>query len=403
MKLRRFGISQISHKHKRLFKATVFAYSTILLFIGAALGAAFSNSPFPGGWEFTGCIRSTTIAGQKFDRYGLHSFTMNVDGNFTAAPNVYPGPFNKPGITIEMSYPYYIQRTSSGLWVESDEPHCLDHYNVTLVNNASEKRIQTYYQWTIGLDVIIKTDAAKYYKTQWNPAYLDYGYWFENDIVDVTQLVSVAATPWTPAGTSGNWTIVGGWNGIMSASIVKVDYGLVETAATENYGHTIQNINSVGSALNMYTGPNSFTSVPFSSSAALQGIPTSMDIEVGARLGAGCQYQNDWLGHVFDLAVRNVFVEYHLRIDLLSTTIWFLNLGHQTGADNPDENNTSYNPHLTSWEAIFEGLRQFFYSAAFPLFILILSVGGIVIVILYVRGRGRGVRVEVNSSKQGRR
>ena len=331
---------------------------------------------------------SLTAAGTEYARPGLHTFTADPDGDFVAAANVYPAPFDKPGITLESSYPFYLRSVSGG-WVESDEAFILDSYNITLRNDANETRIQQYFQWTIGMDVTVKTDATKYYKPPLS--YWDYGYWFEDDVIDTTALMRFALTPWTPSGSSGNWTVVGGWNGIMSVSVIGVDYGLVSDDATENYGHTIQNMHSVGAAVNMYTSDtdSSVSPVSFSDSVGLAHVPSAIDFELSARLGAGCQYQTDAVGHVYDLAVRNVFVEYRVRMDILSTLVWSLRLGHQGGMQPPDENNTSYDPQFTSWNAMFEAWRQLFYSSGFPILVIVLCVGGIVVVILLIRRRGK--------------
>jgi len=392
-------------KASRKLKYLAICYGVTVLLFGTMLVSAFSNSPFlnspfAGGWEFTGCISTTTLGNTTFNRFGTHSFSMDVDGDFVVAQNVYPAAFDRPGITVETSYPYYITQ-SMGSWITTEAPAYLDQYNVTLVNNASEVRVQYYYQWTIGMDITVKTDAGSYYKPP--SGYYDYGYSFEYLAENVVVLINVASTPWTPAGVDGNWSVVGGWNGIMSASVVALDYGLISEAATENYGHTIQNLNSIGSALNMYTSADAFAPVSFTDTIGLKGVPTSVDVEVGARLAAGADYDTDALGHWSDVAVRNVFVTYKLRIDVLSTLIWAMHLGHQGPLHPPDENNTKYKPALTWWDELWEGVRQFFYSMGFPTTIFVLALVAVVIVVMYLRGRGRTVYVEAASRGGGRR
>lgn len=376
-----------SLKHQ---KALLVSYTVLLVFYVGVTVAAFTpflgNDPFAGGWEVTSSLQSLTVADTEVQRPGLHTTTFDPDGDFVAGQGIYPGPYNKPGVTIETSYPYWIRQSITQGWVESDEAVILDKYNITLQNDAEERRVQQYFHWTVAVDVTIKTDATKYYKPQLS--YLDYGYWYENDVVDISTRVNFALSPWVASGNSGNWTIVGGWNGIMSASVVSVQSGLIEQAS-ENYGHTIQNTHSEGAALNMYLDESATAAqnVDFVNHVALDGIPQAIETELTARLGAGADYKTDLLGHVYDIAVRNVFVEYTVRFDVLSTVIWSLRLGHQGGMDPPDENNTSYSPSFSAWDELFEAWRQFFYSPGFTFVFIVLVVAGTVILVIIIRRR----------------
>jgi hypothetical protein len=359
--------------------------------------AVIVNAPWAGGWEITSSLDLVTIDDTTFTSTNLHDVEYDVDGNWAdwVDQNDPPKPFNKyydvdkgevsdpgdwdlPDIEVLSSYPYYIVEAYPGVWVQTDNPVPLDEYNVS----TGADLMQTYNQWTIGYDVTIATIADSYFK----PAgvYWDTGYFFEAALAKVKARVDVTITPWVPVGTSGNWSVEGGWSGIMSASVVDVEKGLVQEDASENYGHTIQGLNAKGQALNMYGG----SPVGFSNPAALVGVPTSIDIEVKAELAAGAFYTEEW-GNWNSIAVRNVFVKYKVRVDILTTLIWRLNLGHQEEMEDPDEDNTAYRPEFTTQlDAFFEAIGDLLSGPFFMIMVLvIIVVGGYIFCGLVRRGQ----------------
>lgn len=183
-------------------------------------------------------------------------------------------------------------------------------------------------------------------------------------------------------GSSGNWTVTDGWSGIMSASVFNYEYGKVDEDAAENYGHTIQGLDQKGQALNMDNPQTSFDNP-----SGIEGVPTSISAEVSVDLGAGAKYTSDPLGHWDSIAVRNVFVKYNVRFDIVTTLIWQLNLGHQDDMSPPDENNTAYRPEITWWEEFKDALNAFFQGPIFTIIMLvIIIIGGIVLYKLFSRG-----------------
>mgnify|MGYP006298582217 CR=1 FL=1 len=264
---------------------------------------AMANDPFAGGWEITSSLDSVVLDGTSHDAQGLHSWYLDRDGNFNyeqivqtdyESSDLEPTNYEAPGISVSSSYPYYLQKDSAGNWIESSEAWLFDTYDVELTADGSE--LERYYHWVVGLDVEIKTDADVYYKpgiNEYGAGYADYGYYYEDDVIDVDVWTDFSITPWTPSGDFDNWTITGGSSGIFSASVYELEYGLVEEGATENKGHTIQNMNSVNEALNMEGGDP----LTFAELKGIGSVPDSVDIQTGAKLGAGAQYCTDGLGH----------------------------------------------------------------------------------------------------------
>lgn len=346
--------------------------------------AILFNDPwnYGGGWEFQNGISELTVSEVKATGGMAHNLQLDPDGSFQAAVDaqgsyqgIYPTSYDKPTIVIENSYPYYIERNSAGEWVLTDDPEPLDTYTVP-ADISQATTFQKYYHWTIGFDVTFKTSAAKIYKPILS--YWDYGYWYEDEVVDTSIKMIAKTDPWTPVGTIENWTITDGWAGIMSASVVKVSYGLVGGSASENKGHEISNLHSEGAALNM----EGVASMDFDDPSALQGVPTEVKIGLSARLGAGAQYYLDALSHVSDLAVRNVFVKYTVRIDYMTTLAFSLNSGHQGDLEDPDEDNTAYEPELPSW---LQKLADFMQSPFAQVITIIIILAGGVLVIFIVK------------------
>jgi hypothetical protein len=127
--------------------------------------------------------------------------------------------------------------------------------------------------------------------------------------------------------------------------------------------------------------------VDFNDPAALVGVPSSVDFELSSTLAAGAEYTTDGLGHWDSIAVRNVYVKSRVRIDVVSTLIWTLKLGHQVGLEKPDENNTAYQPEITPWKQFWENLNSFFNDpfTRFMLIVIVLAVGGVVLVYMKFR------------------
>jgi hypothetical protein len=232
-----------------------------------------------------------------------------------------------------------------------------------------------------GYDLTIETVAEHYYKPFGE--YLDYGYFFEADAVDVTAQSGFSLSSWTPTGTYNDWEVQGGWSGVMSASIIRTESGLVDADAEENFGHVIQGIDSVGSALNTHIG-----SFDFNSPNGLDGVPSSVKIDNHAQLAAGASYTTDWLGHWNSIAVRNVFVKYTIRVDVLTTLDYVLQAGAQDPQKPPEEDNTNYEPEITPWSNLLGAIGGAFtwlQEMAFLIIPILLIVAVVIIVIVVIR------------------
>jgi len=383
-------ISKIKRRVDEEDRRTLMTFGAIIIVVAGIFVGIMSNSAYASGWEITSSLDQVTIETETFEFDGEHNMAKDIDGSFedkVAADGytegrilVDPKDYDIPGITIESSYPYYLQRTDSGDWVESDDAWLLDKYTIPGEITPDTEEFYSYNHWVVGVDVTMKTDAEKINKPF--GIYADYGYYYEDQVADVEVRQDVSVNPWTPTGTSNNWTITDGWSGIMSASVADLSYGLVSEGATENKGHTIQNLHSVGSALNMYGGE----SADFSDPGQLEGVPSSVDIEVGASLGAGAEYTTDLTGHWNSLSVRNVFVKYTIRVDVLSTLKWSLQTGHQGDMDEPEENNTNYQPEITPWKQFVEDLKAFLQDpfVRFMTIVVLIVIGLAVVAVILI-------------------
>lgn len=319
------------------------SYVKVIALVAAfLLVSPMFQSAFAGGWEVTTAIKSLKIDGKQAPSVGVHNMNWDSDKDFEVADS-----FLNPDITIEKGLPYHVALSANLGWIATSDPKPLDFYDVPSANGTELTR---YHHWTFGYDVIIKTDADSYYKPF--PPYWDYGYGFEANDVEIDLWTSFIVNSWTPSGSEGDWDVVGGWSGIMSSSIIKVEKGLVQRDADENYGHTITDLHSVGAPLNMDTSPTSFSADP----RALAGVPSEVDIQTKVTLSAGAQYTTDLLGHWDSVAVRNVFVKYTIRVDLLTVLQYSLRAGHQGPLEDPDEDNTAYQPENTVLLGFFEML-----------------------------------------------
>lgn len=352
-------------------------YIGALIIICGLSFAVIANEAFAGGWEMSSSLSKVTIEGEEFSATGLHAFSEDIDGTFEDAvesqgsyQDIYPNAYDIPQITIETSYPYYVISIGGEYFEVTGadvEPH--EEYTVPgSLDNVTE--YQRYLHWKVGVDVTIKTSAETLYKPF--GSYIDYGWYFEDELADVDILLNFAITPWVPAGISGDWELIGGWSGIMSAFVGNLEYGLVQEGAEENYGHTIQNLHSKGAALNMYGESNS----NFGNPGSLEGIPDDVDIELSAELAAGAKYTTDFVAHWDSIAVRNVFVKYTVIIDVMTTLLWKFILGDVPPLDPPEEDNTAYQPEITPLQQFFDFMTS---PGGIMLMLGLMVVGGLVL------------------------
>jgi hypothetical protein len=292
-----------------------------------------------------------------------------------------------------------------GSWSYSSSPVVIDSYTVNLpttTTTTTNATITTYnkqvYQlYVFGYSVTIKTSADVFFKdrAKYNLAqagyYGDYGYYYEALPVDIDLLTALTIKPWTPSGDYGdNWSMVGGWSGILNAFVISSVFGLVEQGALNNlpanvhiHGSTIQNLNSVNSALNMYVTGTKEAFGFRDSPAALAGIPSSVQIEVGATLASDATYTVDNLGHWDSCAAHNVKVTYTIGAEVLTTIL--LRSSHVSPLAAPDENNTAYAPGLPGWLEYLQGLFAGMPSIFTGLFVAVVVI--FVLLIIYRRAK----------------
>lgn len=367
----------------------------IVLLIGVLFGGVFLASPYIGGWEINLSADRMVLDGESFNIAGLKTVTIESDRDFiTGDPSDDSNnTFSKPGVTVEHSAAFYVA-PSGDTWVEDDEVYIVDTYDV----NFTDEHFVRYTQYAIAYDVTIKTDAGEYYKqppipfVQWG--YLDYGWYYEDKAVATDVFTTFAINPWVASGQDGNWNVIDGWSGIMSAQVGEKEAGLIETGAEEDRGHIIQNLNSKGSQLNMYVSGIAEDDYAFDNPDGLVGVPSAVQIETTGTLGAGAKLELDAANHVWDIAVRNVYVKYRVIVHVLTTLEYEFILGSQGGMDKPTESNTAYMPKIGLLEILGGEYGDLFQMIAlFLILVLVLWFGlkflGIVGTAQKVR-RGRG-------------
>ena len=338
----------------------------------------YTGAAYAGGWETQNSISRLTLDSKSKTVSGLHSYSFDPDGVWVLGEGL-TAAFDDPTIRVKTSYPFYIKPIGAD-WVVTDTPHLLDSYS----REYSDTLKQVYDHYTFGFDVTFQTLAEAYHKPYYTYSIFDYGYWFEENAVDAVARIKFGINPWTPTGAVDDWNVIGGWAGIMSASCVSVEMGIVDLTKTETKGHVIEPHQSVGDALNMYGAEP----LSFQDPTALEGVPQEVEIECGARLAAGALYTTDIASAVDSLAVRQVYAKYRIRVDVMTTIEYQLQVGKQIGQEPPVSNNTAYQPTNTVWTQFLEGMVEFgdwFTNYGMP-FLIVLIIGIVVIVILYYTG-----------------
>lgn len=358
--------------------------------IGALLAvllvAPMLQSAYAGGWEVTAQLSTLNVDGRRASSYavGASNAAFDPDGNFLSAEQAnaegkQPDQYDDPAIVVEKSLVYKIRQSTSSGWVVTDDSNLVDFYDV-----GTEASFVRYHHWTFGVDIIIKTDADAYHKAF--GAYVTYGYYYEANVVEADVWTSFSINPWAPEGEDGSYDITGGWSGVLGASVYARSEGLVEDAAVENQGHTISNLHSVNAPLNLDVTPTDFKG----GEGSLANVPSSFKMQTKAKLGAGAKYTTDVFGHWDSLAVRNVFVKYQIRVDVLTVLNYELKTGHQGELDDPDEENTAYAPQNTFWMGFLDllmGAGGWIMQLAV---VIVLAIVGVIIlkVVFSLRRRG---------------
>ena len=343
----------------------------VAILVGGVL-FSFSIGSYAGGWNINNTPYDLILDDES---YGAVT-SKDLDGDVISWGKQDNANYSKPGLTVEMSQVHY-EESVMGSWQYSSTPVLLDHYTVSL--NSDGTKVQIYWLYMVGFEVTIKTSADKFLMQRpVGDLISDYGWNFEYGVVDVRVLTTLALSQWTPMGEDGNWTIVGGWSGVLSASCLAEEHGLVEDEAEENYGHVIQNLNSVNSRLNMYVDDAISGTWDFDNTGSLRGVPSVVQVETYATLGAGAHYTSDSWSKWASCSVRNVFVKYTVGCEVLTTLQYALKTSHVGPLVNPDEANTDYAPLLPNWLQALVG--AFSNPFAWVLTVVIVAIVGFVII-----------------------
>jgi hypothetical protein len=401
------------------------AVSLILIFLVATL--SLSGPSYPGGGEIVSGVHEFNVNDKTRLPMGQRSIiNWDIDGNFDDYTwiavgadlvdendnDITPDDIRMPGVSITTSSPYNVQKvgdTYVAVGME-DDPVIVKTYEKVYIVDGKE----VVYQYNLmyyGMDITYKTKADVYYKDPLlglgYAALGDWGYFYEDGSVDISALQSFTFSPWSPVGvynrtTDANnvtttYTIDKGWLGILDAEIYYRDIGLVDESIEgselpdkqdENYGHEVQDVIEVGSALNMYyqdTGQSSKV-YNFEDPRALDGIPCAINIETSCSLKAGAQYHVNLVQRWDAIAVRNVKVQYKILVKVVATIEMtkLVVTGSQQGET--DEDNTFYKPLIAGWSDFDEwmaGVAEY-WNDLFndPGFILLLIAGVFVLMLI---------------------
>ena len=363
--------------------------------VGLMLGGVILASPYIGGWEIQLSGDKMELDGTSFDIAGLKTATYETDRDFIYGDysDDRDNLFSKPGITVEHGIVFHVAEIS-GVWVEQNEPNIIDTYDI----DYTDEHFARYNQYAMAYDVTIKTTASKYYKPQYDiwtgTGYLDWGWFYEDKGVVTDVFSTFTINPWIATGQDGNWTVMTGWAGIMSAQLGAIEFGLVDDVVAadgggglEDLGHTAENFNSVGSSLNMYISGNPEEDFDFDAPEGLINVPSTVQIETTGTLGAGAQLGLCPLNHVWDLAVRNVYVKYRVIVHVLTSVEYEFILGDLGGMEKPVEGNTAYMPKIAILELMAGEYGDLFLKIG--MFIVIVLVLYVILKALGVVGASR--------------
>jgi hypothetical protein len=123
----------------------------------------------------------------------------------------------------------------------------------------------------------------------------------------------------------------------------------------------------------------------FHNTGSLLGIPSVVQIETGAKLGAGGHYTTTDGYHWASLSVRNVFAKYTVGCEILTTLQYALKTSHVGPLINPKEDNTDYAPLLPNWLQALIGA----FSNPFAWVFTLVIVAIVAVVIIKLVGHRR--------------
>jgi hypothetical protein len=410
----------------KLDPRALLAIAVIVIIGASAYTIGFeAGLPYGGGGEVGSSLSTVTVDGTTWGIYGQHSWPSDersdLDGDFEDVADWKWGmdysDVQKPGVSIESSYPYYLEELAKNIFVEADEASITREYTKTYTLHGEPHTYQ-YNLIPYGVDVTIKTDADRFYGELDVFSYFGwfYGWYHEDKPVDVDLLLNFGLNPWVPKGLyiigNESYSIVDGWAGILQAEVYDIDYGVLENERLEqeledlNEGArydsatTIQDLNSINSALNMYIPgtKDSYQEIDFDDPDEIVGVRNAVNIEVGAKLGAGSTYTADILGHKNSIAVRNVYVTYKLVVKIVTTLDLEL-ITEGSGIEPPEEGSTGgdpppvpiYSSFAAAWSEFWADVGEFFSSPIVIIYtiLILVIIAGVVYFIVKLRfGRG---------------
>ena len=390
----------------------------VMVIIGASAYAfAFSvDVPYAGGGEIGSTLSTVTIEDTTWGIYGQHTWPSDdrsdVDGDYEdldLSRFVLMGDYlaaietiKKPGISVESSHPYYLKEiapatfTDPAIYRSSEEAVISNTYTKNYVLDG-ESYMYQYNLIPYGVDVIIKTDADRFLQ---RTGTLTAGWNYESLPVDINLLLNFGMNPWTPSGlwadSNNSYSIIDGWAGILQAEIYDRELGVLQNERLEQEldeldagaryeaATVIQDLNTVPSALNMWIPgtEDAYNEIDFESPSAIASVRNAVNIEVGAKLGAGAVYTAEaFTGYTTTIAVRNVFVTYRIVVKIVAT----LNLkliveGAPVGE--PGEGGTAGDPPPIpvvttleeAWNEFWADVAEFFSSPIIILYIILILV-----------------------------
>lgn len=398
------------------------------LVIGITSGVlyGFASIPYSSGGEVRDSLSMVQVSDldttQKWFPYGQHFFPnyeqqTDLDGDFNEQwtlddyERAYPDQvfnaqpytwFQDPAISIETSDVYYMQEVGNVFAPVED---------LTISKSFEKTFGNTTYRYSLvdyGFDVTIKTDADKYQVTAEKFGFgAPWGYWAETNVVDVDTLINFGTSPYIPIGSwNGSYDIVGGWAGILSAQVYDYSFGVVQNERLQQEmdtlgdimtetDTTIQDLNSINSLLNIYlpSSQDALQEIEFSNAESIRGIRNAVNVEIGAKLGAGTVYtpeQNPLLigYHAAALAVRNVYVTYRIVVKMVTTLdLKLVAIGDPITT--PDEGNTAGDPPPSvaqTWlDEFWADVSEWFAENQLFFYVILIGVFSVIIAFFYFR------------------
>lgn len=378
-------------KNKRtvvLIPVVIFVLS--LFFVALFFPAwRFSFVPYGGGWEVRSSIYAvhadTGLA--TIDDYsgfaeakdiGTNSWTridMDKKGEYLYNKTIMGVTQTIPISYSEIGYPDVVITQSEVSHVnERMEEVPLDHVvdTIEVPVNDTYKRVYDYHIFRFS--VTIRTEADATIRDGLIITETSYGSSSSGLVrvhideipyrpFDGVVYVKFELAPWSARTSEGDWQVDDIWVGVMSSMVWEIESGLVRgTPYPEDApAQATPELNRY-SSINMYysIGGMRVPERPFSPSALDKDIPSVVFLALPVYLDPGLDIQFDAWGMPKSVHASDVYVQYTIRVDVVTVTGLYLNVGKNVPTEEPPQTNVTgvedyWDPF---WAALAAGLAN---------------------------------------------